>query len=91
VAVVMDIKGTQRILRRDQTGAILGEMAMYTGEPRSASVIIEEEAVLFQLRVSDMNTMQANHPVATGKLHSYIVRVLSERLGRANRELQRYL
>lgn len=91
VAVVISVDGRERVLRRYTSGAILGEMALYTGEPRSASVIIEEDAVLYRLSQDAMRQLQFGEPVAAGDLHTYIVKVLSERLSRANRELQQYL
>lgn len=91
VAVVITVGGKTRILRRYQAGALLGEMAVYTGEPRSASVLIEEDAALYRLNAGQLALLQENNPAAAGRLHTYIVRLLSERLGRANRELQRYL
>lgn len=91
VAVVMEGNGQQRVLRRYRAGAMLGEMALYTGEPRSAAVIIEEDAVLYRLTADQLHGLEAAHSTAAGVLHAYVVRVLSERLGRANRELARYL
>jgi SulP family sulfate permease len=91
ITVVIESAGRTHVVRRYQSGAILGEMAIYTGEPRSASVIIEDDAVLYELDAKKHEAMQRTHPVATGKFHSYIVRLLSERLNRANLELQRYL
>lgn len=91
VAVVIKAGGKDRVLRRYQAGAVLGEMAVYTGEPRSASVLIEADAVLYRLDAGQLEKMQVEHSAAAGKLHTYIIRLLSERLSRANRELQRYL
>ncbi|MBD3645854.1 MAG: cyclic nucleotide-binding domain-containing protein, partial [Pseudomonadales bacterium] len=90
-AVVIEDKGQQRVLRRYRAGAILGEMALYTGDTRSASVVIEQDAVLYRLTIDQLHAMEEAHPHAAGLLHAYVVRVLSERLNRANRELQRYL
>jgi SulP family sulfate permease len=90
VAVVIDQGTREHVLRRYNAGSILGEMALYTGAPRSASVRLQEDSVLYRLDVDKMEQLQEAHPAAAGKLHSYIVRVLSERLSRADRELQRY-
>jgi SulP family sulfate permease len=90
-AVVIDEGGKQQVLRHYKSGAILGEMALYTGEPRSASVEIEEDSILYRLDAKQFEHMQAEHAVAAGKLHIYIVRLLAERICRANRQLQRFL
>lgn len=92
VVVVMKIPRQQeRILRKYKAGAILGEMAIYTGENRTASVRIEKDAELFRLDKDQMDAMSRQFPASTAALHTYIVRLLAERLGRANRELSRYI
>lgn len=88
VAVTMQAGDRQRVLRRYQLGAIVGEMALYTGNPRSASVVIEQDSLLYRLDVGQFESLQEKRPAAAGAFHGYIVRLLSERLGRANRELQ---
>ncbi|MEN8175900.1 MAG: cyclic nucleotide-binding domain-containing protein, partial [Pseudomonadota bacterium] len=91
-AVVLPLAdGQERVIRIYRAGAVLGEMALYTGAPRSANVRIEESGLLFRLGVADMNEMQHSHPAAAGQFHSFIVRLLAERLDRANKERQRYI
>jgi SulP family sulfate permease len=90
-AVVIGENENRRVLHRYKSGAILGEMALYTGEPRSASVEIEEDAILYRLDAKQFHYMQTEHAQVIGKLHIYIVRLLSERMRRANRELQRLI
>lgn len=90
--VVLDLPHQrERILRKYKAGAILGEMAIYTGENRTASVRIEKEATLFRLDKEAMERMSRKFPASTAGLHTYIVRVMSERLSRANRNLSRYV
>jgi SulP family sulfate permease len=92
VVVVMKVPNQQeRILRKYKAGAILGEMAIYTGENRTASVRIESDAELFRLDKNQLDEMSRKFPGSTAALHTYIVRLLAERLGRANRELSRYI
>ena len=79
----------ERILRKHKSGAILGEMAIYTGDNRTASVRIEDDAQLFRLDKEKLEEMSGKFPASTAALHTYIVRVLAERLGRANRNLSR--
>ncbi len=90
--VVLAIPGQrEQILRKYKAGAILGEMAIYTGENRTASVRIEKKAILFRLDKEAMEAMAREFPASTAGLHTYIVRVMSERLSRANRNLSRYV
>ncbi len=92
VVVVLKVpRQAERILRKYKAGAILGEMAIYTGENRTASVRIENDARLFRLDKGKLEEMSRRFPASTAALHTYIVKVLSERLGRANRNLSRYI
>ena len=92
VAVVLQTNGQhERVLRKYKSGALFGEMAVYTSETRSASVRIEDDAVLFKLDKAGMIEMQHQYPVASAAFHSYVVRLISERLRRSNRELNHYL
>jgi sulfate permease, SulP family len=92
VVVVLRIPNQQeQILRKYKAGAILGEMAIYTGDNRTASVRIEKDAMLFRLDKQKLEDMGKKFPASTAALHTYIVRVLSERLSRANRNLSRYI
>ena len=82
--------GNERIIRIFEEGTLLGEMALYTQAPRSASVRIEEAGTLYRLPINKFSEMQENHPAAAGLFHSFVVRLLAERLDRANRELRNY-
>lgn len=90
-AVVIGENENRWVVRRYKSGAILGEMALYTGEPRSAGVEIEEDSILYRLDAKQFHDMQTEHAEALGKLHIYVVRLLSERIRRANRQLQKLL
>ena len=92
VVVVLKIPNQQeQILRKYKAGAVLGEMAIYTGENRTASVRIEDDAMLFWLDKDKLEEMSRRFPGSTSALNTYIVRILAERLGRANRNLSRYI
>jgi SulP family sulfate permease len=92
VVVVLQIPNQQeQILRKYKAGAILGEMAIYTGENRTASVRIEKDSTLFRLDRDKLESMSRKFPASTAALHTYIVKVLSERLSPANRNLSRYI
>lgn len=92
VVVVLKVpRQDERILRKYKAGAILGEMAIYTGENRTASVRIESDACLFRLDKEKLEEMSRKFPASTAALHTYIVKLLAERLGRANRNLSRYI
>ncbi|MEQ8604357.1 MAG: SulP family inorganic anion transporter [Marivibrio sp.] len=78
----------ERAIRIFQRGTLLGEMALYTHGPRTASVRIDEPCLLFRLTRESFEAMQREAPQAAGLFHAYVVRLLAERLERANRELR---
>ena len=83
--------GGEHVLRKLQAGTVLGEMALYTGAPRSASVRINQDALLYRLDADELRRMQLEHPEEMGRLHTYIVQLLAERLNRSTRELRRHI
>jgi SulP family sulfate permease len=91
VVVLQKPNQQEQILRKYKAGAILGEMAIYTGENRTASVRIEKDSTLFRLDKDKLESMSRKFPASTAALQTYIVKVLSERLSRANRNLSRYI
>lgn len=92
VVVVLEMAGQhEHVLRKYKAGAVLGEMALYTDENRTASVRIEEEATLYRLDKEKLEVMSGQFPASVAVLNTYVVRVLSERLGRATRNLSRYM
>ncbi|MEO8027586.1 MAG: cyclic nucleotide-binding and patatin-like phospholipase domain-containing protein [Bryobacteraceae bacterium] len=61
-------------------GQIVGEMGLLTGAPRSATVTVLRDSVLFQLRKEDFDELLEAHPALTRR----IACSLSERVRRAN-------
>lgn len=89
-SVVMSANNSdERAIRIFEKGTLLGEMAIYTRESRSASVRIDEESRLHKLTLERFEQMQTAEPHAAGLFHASVVKLLAERLARANRELQR--
>jgi anion transporter len=67
-------------------GEIFGEMALLTGNPRSASAMALTDAVLFKMDIATFNDLiTENHSIAT-----YLLRLLCQRLGQTNINLQNY-
>ena len=87
-SIVLELPNQQTLhLRTMREGAILGEMALYTGAPRSASTVVIDDCDLYRLDSEAFRQMNKNHPTEAGLLHSFIVRLISERLARANKEI----
>ncbi len=72
------------ILARLETGDYFGEMALITGEPRSATVVAEENVELWRLLKSDFDALIMNNPQITLSL----THMLSHRLMKTNKTLE---
>ncbi len=72
------------VLARLESGDYFGEMALITGEPRSATVIAETDVDLWRLLKSDFDTLIMNNPQITLSL----THMLSHRLMKTNKTLE---
>ncbi len=77
-------------MRIFQEGAVVGELAPYTGAPRIASVRIEQSGTVFKLDAEHMEIMHRSHPQAARLFHTLIVKLLADKLNRATKELKHY-
>ncbi|MBN9008708.1 MAG: cyclic nucleotide-binding domain-containing protein, partial [Rhizobiales bacterium] len=71
-------------------GAVVGEIAFYTGRPRSASVVAAGPLVAWRLSRGAMRRLQADAPAAAFHLHEGIAAILAGRLASTDR-LVRFL
>jgi SulP family sulfate permease len=78
-------------LRRMMGYTVVGEMGFYRQVPRTASVIAEEKSVIFRLTRESFDKMQREDPAAASVFHKLIIRLLSDRLEFANREISALL
>jgi SulP family sulfate permease len=88
---ITDEHGRQIRLRRMIGHTIVGEMGFYRGVPRTAHVIAEGPTVVYRLTREAFDRMQAEDPTAAGAFHKLIIRLLSDRLEFANREISALL
>jgi len=65
--------GTQRIVRELGRGEVIGEMSLYTGEPRSATVVAIRDSVLAKLDKPQFEAMLARSPQASIALTRQII------------------
>jgi len=70
--------------------APMGEMGIFTGEPRSASVLAGEPSTLLVLEKSRLNMFLRRNPDVELVISRNLIRILSERLRASNQEI-RYL
>jgi SulP family sulfate permease len=66
-------------------GAIVGEMAFYLGQARSASVRAEAPVVAWRLSSASLARLETDSPEALIGFHRGMAAILAERLSGANR------
>ena len=78
-AYVRDELGQQRMVREMSRGQVIGELSLFTGEPRSASVVAIRESVLVRLSKSAFELLLQHNPgVSVALTRQLIQRLLKE-------------
>ena len=80
---VRDEAGTQNIVRELSRGQIIGEMSLFTGEPRSASVVAIRETVLVRLRKAAFELMVRQNPGVSAAVTSQLIRRMLHKQNRS--------
>jgi SulP family sulfate permease len=75
-------------LRAMQPGSIVGEVGMYLGIPRTASVVANMPSTLYYLSSDSLQRMEQTDPVLASAFHQFIARLLAERLSDNSRTIQ---
>ncbi|MCM2255523.1 MAG: patatin-like phospholipase family protein [Vicinamibacteria bacterium] len=70
----------QRVLGEIMRGETIGEMAIFTGEPRSASITAVRDSVLVKLSRAGFETLLGSHPL----LSINVTRLIIDRLKRSS-------
>ena len=73
-------EGTRVRLRTVLPGVVVGEVAMYTGVPRTADVVAATPIVVLRLSRASMERLEATEPALAAALHRWLATALSERL-----------
>lgn len=68
-------------------GGIIGEVAFYRGEARTAGVVAEEPTTAWRLTRADLARLHDEEPEVTAHFHHGLARALAERLARTDRLL----
>jgi len=84
---IQDEHGRPIRLRRMLGHTVVGEMGFFRHVPRAASIIAEGPTVVYRLTREAFDRMQKEDPTAAAALHKLIIRLLSDRLEFANREI----
>ena len=72
--------GSTMRLRTIRPGVVVGEVAMYSGAPRTADVVAETPAVILRLAGSELERLERSEPELAAEVHRWLATTLSERL-----------
>jgi SulP family sulfate permease len=67
-------------LRTVLPGAVVGELALYTGTVRTADVVAEAPSVVLRLTRASIERMEADRPELAAAVHRWLATTVSERL-----------
>ena len=73
-------EGRRMRLRTMRPGVVVGEVALYTGVPRTADVVAETPSVVLRLSRASLDQMEAEEPELAAELHRWLAKTLAERL-----------
>jgi SulP family sulfate permease len=79
--------GGEKRLRTMGEGTVVGEMGLYMGILRSATVRVERPAVLYKLSRENLADLEKEDPELANTLHRFFIKHLAYRLMRANEEM----
>ena len=77
-------------LRTMGAGTVVGEVALYLGLPRSASVVADTATTTYRLAADRLADMKRNDPEVAAMFHEFMARTLAARLLDTNRLLEAY-
>jgi SulP family sulfate permease len=81
-------EGRRLRLRTVLPGVVVGEVAMYTGVPRTADVIAEDPSVVLRLSRSTIERLESDEPELAAALHRWLAGTLAERLTDTQRAVE---
>jgi sulfate permease, SulP family len=69
-------------------GTVVGEVALYLGLPRSASVTADTATIAYRMSRGGLRRMAAERPAVAAMFHEFMARVLANRVLDTNRLLE---
>ena len=76
-------------LRSVRPGVVVGEIALYTGVPRTADVVAETPSVVLRFSRDSIERMEAEEPEVAAALHRWLASTLAERLNETMKTFDR--
>jgi SulP family sulfate permease len=74
-------EGVRMRLRTLRPGVVVGEVALYTGVPRTADVVTETPAVVLRLSGDAIARIETERPELASALHRWLAWTIADRLG----------
>lgn len=88
VSVLYEQEGLPDLRLRSMLGrTIVGEVGLYRGVTRGASVMADEDTLVYRLDRAALERLHTEEPEVALAFHMFIVRLTAERLDFANREV----
>ena len=89
ITVRLDIGSGEGIrLKSLGSGTVVGEVSLYLGSKASASVLTKTDCVIYFLSKENFQKLNLESPGKAADLHTYIVKLLSDRLAKSNATIQ---
>ncbi|MFJ3056725.1 SLC26A/SulP transporter family protein [Herbaspirillum sp. NPDC087042] len=83
ISLPLEEGGAMR-LRSFGNATIVGEMALYRGQHRTADVVTDRPTRAHKLTLSTLRQLEREDPATALRLHSYVVKVIASRLESTN-------
>jgi CRP-like cAMP-binding protein len=80
ILIKEDLEGQRKVLATFSEGRAIGELALFDGEPRSATVVADGPVTLLVLARENLEQLLAEHPRLGGKLLFKLGAIISQRL-----------
>lgn len=92
VSVLLRLEDGESLrLRSFGPGTIVGEMGLYSKQPRSADVVADGSCRVRKLGAENLTRLEREHPEVAIQFHTFVIRLLSARLAAANEEIRALL
>lgn len=89
VTIELELPNGRRMrLRSIRGGATVGEMGIYLGGTRTASVVASRPSTVYRLSLQSLAEMRQKDPEIAALFHEWIARLLAERVADTNRMIE---
>ncbi|OPY85406.1 MAG: Cyclic AMP receptor-like protein [Syntrophus sp. PtaU1.Bin208] len=86
-----DVEGKEKLLSVVNRGQTFGEMSLFDGEPRSASVRAAEDTTMLILTLANLQRLMEEAPILGAKILYKLGRLMSQRLRMTSGKLVDYI